>query len=138
MRLGVCFFFFFPARKTKCDGVHPTCSSCARRSLACEYVNDKNNHHRDGDTSSGSGRKGVGAGRRPSMTSKVTPATPAPDYSNIPSPPSSRMFPHTPADVYERRDTVMINNSPDADLKRPLEHIDSQPLRPSKKMRLSP
>ncbi|KAI0050399.1 hypothetical protein FA95DRAFT_1487389 [Auriscalpium vulgare] len=28
------------ARKTKCDGTHPTCSSCARRSLACNYVND--------------------------------------------------------------------------------------------------
>jgi len=30
------------ARKTKCDGGHPTCSSCARRSLACNYVNDPN------------------------------------------------------------------------------------------------
>ncbi|KAI0057819.1 hypothetical protein BV25DRAFT_1830736 [Artomyces pyxidatus] len=30
------------ARKTKCDGAHPTCSSCARRSLACNYVNDPN------------------------------------------------------------------------------------------------
>ncbi|KAI9456158.1 GTP binding protein [Russula earlei] len=30
------------ARKTKCDGGHPTCSSCARRSLTCNYVNDPN------------------------------------------------------------------------------------------------
>ncbi|KAI0036459.1 hypothetical protein K488DRAFT_11043, partial [Vararia minispora EC-137] len=30
------------ARKTKCDGLHPTCSSCARRSLQCNYVNDPN------------------------------------------------------------------------------------------------
>ena len=29
-----------PARKTKCDGGHPTCGSCARRSLQCNYVND--------------------------------------------------------------------------------------------------
>ncbi|KAI0259802.1 hypothetical protein BC834DRAFT_926130 [Gloeopeniophorella convolvens] len=28
------------ARKTKCDGGHPTCTSCARRSLQCNYVND--------------------------------------------------------------------------------------------------
>lgn len=30
------------ARKTKCDGGHPTCSSCLRRSLTCNYVNDPN------------------------------------------------------------------------------------------------
>ena len=30
------------ARKTKCDGQHPTCSSCERRSLACNYVNEPN------------------------------------------------------------------------------------------------
>ncbi|VDC04445.1 unnamed protein product [Peniophora sp. CBMAI 1063] len=28
------------ARKTKCDGQHPTCASCARRNLTCNYVND--------------------------------------------------------------------------------------------------
>ncbi|KAH9947586.1 hypothetical protein B0H21DRAFT_778411 [Amylocystis lapponica] len=28
------------ARKTRCDGAHPVCGSCARRSLACNYVND--------------------------------------------------------------------------------------------------
>ncbi|KZV73750.1 hypothetical protein PENSPDRAFT_749794 [Peniophora sp. CONT] len=28
------------ARKTKCDGQHPTCASCARRNLSCNYVND--------------------------------------------------------------------------------------------------
>ncbi|KAF5369461.1 hypothetical protein D9758_002738 [Tetrapyrgos nigripes] len=131
---------FCRARKTKCDGAHPTCSSCARRSLACEYVNDRGNHNRDGDSASGSGRKGAGTGaglRRPSMASKATPATPAPDYSNIPSPPSSRMFPPTPADAYERRDIIMIN-TPEADLKRPMEHIDAQSLRPTKKMRISP
>ncbi|PCH40059.1 hypothetical protein WOLCODRAFT_136630 [Wolfiporia cocos MD-104 SS10] len=28
------------ARKTRCDGAHPTCGSCSRRSLPCNYVND--------------------------------------------------------------------------------------------------
>lgn len=28
------------ARKTRCDGAHPTCGSCSRRSLRCNYVND--------------------------------------------------------------------------------------------------
>ncbi|KAI9058281.1 hypothetical protein FKP32DRAFT_1606743 [Trametes sanguinea] len=31
---------FCRARKTRCDGAHPTCSSCSRRSLRCNYVND--------------------------------------------------------------------------------------------------
>ncbi|KAI0365745.1 hypothetical protein BV20DRAFT_1038796 [Pilatotrama ljubarskyi] len=31
---------FCRARKTKCDGEHPTCGSCSRRSLRCNYVND--------------------------------------------------------------------------------------------------
>lgn len=35
-------FFRGTARKTKCDGLQPTCSSCARRSLQCNYVHDNN------------------------------------------------------------------------------------------------
>ncbi|KAI0354920.1 hypothetical protein OH77DRAFT_1404125 [Trametes cingulata] len=31
---------FCRARKTRCDGAHPTCGSCERRSLRCNYVND--------------------------------------------------------------------------------------------------
>ncbi|KAH9854643.1 hypothetical protein C2E23DRAFT_726170 [Lenzites betulinus] len=31
---------FCRARKTRCDGAHPTCGSCSRRSLRCNYVND--------------------------------------------------------------------------------------------------
>ncbi|EIN12975.1 hypothetical protein PUNSTDRAFT_131205 [Punctularia strigosozonata HHB-11173 SS5] len=30
---------FCRARKTKCDSVHPTCASCARRQLPCSYIN---------------------------------------------------------------------------------------------------
>lgn len=29
------------ARKTKCDGAHPACSSCARRTLPCNYNHDE-------------------------------------------------------------------------------------------------
>lgn len=31
---------FCRARKTRCDGEHPACGACSRRSLACSYVND--------------------------------------------------------------------------------------------------
>lgn len=30
------------ARKTKCDGAHPACASCARRQVTCLYVQDTN------------------------------------------------------------------------------------------------
>ncbi|KLO12962.1 hypothetical protein SCHPADRAFT_387208 [Schizopora paradoxa] len=33
---------FCRARKTKCDGVNPSCSSCARRQLPCSYVTEPN------------------------------------------------------------------------------------------------
>ena len=35
------YTFFFLARKTKCDGAHPACASCARRQLDCIYVYDQ-------------------------------------------------------------------------------------------------
>ncbi|KAI0648118.1 hypothetical protein C8Q79DRAFT_1008469 [Trametes meyenii] len=31
---------FCRARKTRCDGAHPSCSSCSRRKLSCNYVNE--------------------------------------------------------------------------------------------------
>src|SRR5262249_31667524 len=40
------------ARKTKCDGAHPACQSCTRRSLPCSYIHDA-------PTSSGHGHKKV-------------------------------------------------------------------------------
>jgi hypothetical protein len=50
---SVVSFFFCPyvARKTKCDGQHPTCQSCERRKLDCSYVNE----------SSGRGKRGHAA-----------------------------------------------------------------------------
>ncbi|KAJ3791245.1 GTP binding protein [Lentinula aff. detonsa] len=115
---------FCRARKTKCDGAHPACSSCARRSLSCSYVTDR--------------RSGGDKARRAS-TSKVAAAAqrppPTPQLDYIPSPPSSRMAP-TPStgvsDMYERRDVIMADH--ESDLKRSAEYMDN--LRPPKKMRV--
>ncbi|KAJ3716849.1 GTP binding protein [Lentinula raphanica] len=117
---------FCRARKTKCDGAHPACSSCARRSLSCSYVTD---------------RRSAGDKRRASTSSKAAtttaqrppPPTPMSDY--MPSPPSSRMVP-TPStgvpDLYERRDVMVADQ--EGDLKRSSEYMDN--LRPPKKMRV--
>ncbi|KAJ7737322.1 hypothetical protein B0H16DRAFT_105837 [Mycena metata] len=48
---------FCQARKLRCDGIHPACSNCARRSLPCTYVRDSERkaplvvitRHRDGE-----------------------------------------------------------------------------------------
>ncbi|EGN98218.1 hypothetical protein SERLA73DRAFT_91480 [Serpula lacrymans var. lacrymans S7.3] len=66
---------FCRARKTKCDGAHPACSSCARRSLPCNY-----NH----ESSAQNGTAQKKGGRRAS-TSK---AGPGPGSDNI-SPPTN-------------------------------------------------
>jgi hypothetical protein len=111
---------FCRARKTKCDGAHPSCSSCARRSLSCSYVTD---------------RRGGKEARRSSMTNKAAPqhqpSPLQPDY--IPSPPSSRMVP-TPssADMYDRRDVMIAGQ--ESDLKRSQDYMDAS--RPPKKMRV--
>lgn len=47
---------FCRARKTRCDGEHPACGACSRRSLACSYVNDP--------------LTSMGAGAGPSSTGK--------------------------------------------------------------------
>ncbi|KAJ7600633.1 GTP binding protein [Mycena floridula] len=104
---------FCRARKTKCDGAQPACSSCTRRSLSCNYVHDAS-------TNGSSARK---LSRR-SSTSK-----PPPD-----SPPSSRMIP-TPVSAtggYDPRDDN-IKIETEQDLKRPLGYSD---MRPIKKMRM--
>ncbi|PPR04093.1 hypothetical protein CVT24_010666 [Panaeolus cyanescens] len=89
---------FCRARKTKCDGAHPACASCARRQLDCNYVHDTNNG------SNGTGQKKA----RRASTSKglVTEASP-----QSASPPSSRMIPtpSTANDVHEIRETLEEN-----------------------------
>ncbi|KAF9077737.1 hypothetical protein BDP27DRAFT_1379480 [Rhodocollybia butyracea] len=120
---------FCRARKTKCDGAHPACSSCARRSLSCSYVTDRR----------GGGNKKDSEARRSSMSNKaaaqVAQRPPPPPSDYIPSPQSSRMVP-TPStgmsDMYERRDVMVAEQ--DGDLKRSPEYIDA--LRPPKKMRV--
>jgi hypothetical protein len=63
----------YVARKTKCDSVHPTCSSCARRQLPCSYINP------------GSGR---GAGSADSRTKEESnPSSP----SSSPPPSADRV-----------------------------------------------
>lgn len=49
------------ARKTRCDGEHPACGACSRRSLACSYVNDPSPSVGGGPGPSNTGkRKSVG------------------------------------------------------------------------------
>ncbi|KAF5382563.1 hypothetical protein D9615_002864 [Tricholomella constricta] len=109
---------FCRARKTKCDGAHPACASCARRSLPCNYVHDTG--------ASGQGQK---KGRRAS-TSK-----PPIDSPHSVSPPSSRMVPtpSTGADGYDHRESD-LHAKGELDLKRPLDY--SEAARPPKKMRM--
>ena len=117
-----CLHYFFLARKTKCDGAHPACASCARRQLDCNYVHDPS-------TSNGPGQKKL---RRPSSSSK--PPTTG-DSPHSLSPPSSRMLPTplTGNDAHDIREVDMHLNE-EVDLKRPLEYPDVH--RSAKKMRM--
>lgn len=110
--------FFFPARKTKCDGAHPACSSCARRQLDCNYVHDS--------IPNGSPQKKA----RRLSTSKATTGE-----THSVSPPASRMLP-TPSSAIDTRNSrqVDIRLDGDVDLKRPLEYPEMH--RSPKKMRM--
>ncbi|KZT73719.1 hypothetical protein DAEQUDRAFT_721168 [Daedalea quercina L-15889] len=58
------------ARKTRCDGAHPACGSCSRRSLPCNYVNDPS-------TSRARGRAAAGTpGPSGSTSSRSSPSVP--------------------------------------------------------------
>ncbi|KAJ6585029.1 hypothetical protein B0H19DRAFT_1107745 [Mycena capillaripes] len=105
---------FCRARKTKCDGAHPSCSSCARRLLPCNYVHDSSN---------GNGQRK--ASRRAS-TSK--------DSLRSNSPASSRVLPTPSSAGYEHREDVLIEG--EMDLKRSLEHADAGRPSPSKKIKV--
>ncbi|KAF8903132.1 hypothetical protein CPB84DRAFT_1774939 [Gymnopilus junonius] len=113
---------FCRARKTKCDGAHPACASCARRQLDCNYVHE----------SSGPSGPGQKKARRPSTSKAHTAESPR----SI-SPPSSRMIP-TPStagnDIHVLREADMHTNG-EVDLKRPLEY-GSVDMRYHKKMRM--
>ncbi|KAK0202009.1 GTP binding protein [Desarmillaria ectypa] len=103
---------FCRARKTKCDGAHPACSSCVRRNLLCNYVNDRNG--------------GDPLRKPPKRASNAHPSSP--------SPPSSRMVP-TPLSAKEGNDYILyVEGEGEYDVKRMMEHTDIN--RPSKKMRI--
>jgi hypothetical protein len=44
------FFFDSVARKTKCDGGQPACTSCARRQVLCSYAHDPSKRRRTATT----------------------------------------------------------------------------------------
>ena len=58
---------FRTARKTRCDGVHPSCGSCARRSLPCNYVNDREGNNPKGRPKTNAGPPAAGTSAVPSM-----------------------------------------------------------------------
>ncbi|KAI0712103.1 hypothetical protein C8Q76DRAFT_621658 [Earliella scabrosa] len=68
---------FCRARKTRCDGAHPTCSSCARRSLRCNYVNDPTKRSKSSGSGSGSG-SGSASGATPPDVSASTSSRSSP------------------------------------------------------------
>ncbi|KAF8558243.1 hypothetical protein OG21DRAFT_1474968 [Imleria badia] len=115
---------FCRARKTKCDGAHPACSSCARRSLPCNYNHDSSNN--------GANKKG---GRRASLSSKVPPTVVPPSVHSPPtqSPPSSTVV----GDVRYQNGTPLQDTpgeSMDVDLKRKIDDIE--PSQIQKRMRV--
>ncbi|OCH91216.1 hypothetical protein OBBRIDRAFT_812261 [Obba rivulosa] len=62
---------FCRARKTRCDGAHPTCGSCSRRNLSCNYVNDPTNNPRARSKNNGNTPSGPSA----STSSRSSPTT---------------------------------------------------------------
>ncbi|KAH0832112.1 hypothetical protein J3R83DRAFT_13021 [Lanmaoa asiatica] len=115
---------FCRARKTKCDGAHPACSSCARRSLPCNYNHDSSNN--------GANKKGS---RRASLSSKVPPSVVPPSVHSPPtqSPPSSTVV----GDVRYQNGTPLEDTpgeSMDVDLKRKIDDIESSQIQ--KRMRV--
>ena len=113
----------FTARKTKCDGAHPACSSCARRSLPCNYVHDSNTN--------GAQKKGA----RRASTSRVATATvhqsrspPTGTHTPLSAPPAPSNVP----DGYRHRDDSA--HEAEIELKRIVE--DPEAGRPLKKMRM--
>lgn len=114
-------FMVFIARKTKCDGAHPACSSCARRSLPCNYNHDSSNN--------GANKKGS---RRASLSSKVPPSV-VPSSVHTQSPPSSTVV----GDVRYQNGTPLEDipgESMDVDLKRKIDDIE--PSQIQKRMRV--
>ena len=63
------------ARKTRCDGGHPACGSCARRSLPCNYVNDPSSGNPKGRPKTAGAAASAGPSAPPSSRSSPTAQT---------------------------------------------------------------
>ncbi|KAF8627468.1 hypothetical protein AX17_006280 [Amanita inopinata Kibby_2008] len=109
---------FCRARKTKCDGAHPACASCARRSLPCNYVHDNN----------------PGSGLAQKRNRRSSSSKPRAESPRSVSPPSSRLIPlpSTAQDGYIALDGDKHLDG-EIDMKRSVEYSDG---RPTKKMKV--
>ncbi|EKM79284.1 hypothetical protein AGABI1DRAFT_39848, partial [Agaricus bisporus var. burnettii JB137-S8] len=106
------------ARKTKCDGAHPACASCARRQVVCLYVHDVNGN----------------ASRDPSSGAASSLKKQDDDSPRSLSPPSSRMLmTPTTAEMDLKRPLPMEHLDRDVDMRSPHDGID---MRAVKKMRM--
>jgi len=115
---------FVIARKTKCDGLHPACSSCIRRSLPCNYVHD--------GQANGTGQK---RGARRASTSKIPTGTSS-SHSHSPSATSHTTThlaptPSSASEGYRHRDSI-----PEGELELKRSMDDMSDIRPIKKMKL--
>lgn len=135
---------FCRARKTKCDGAHPSCASCTRRSLPCNYVHDA------GATTPGAGGVGncaTSTTKKGGRRTKTRPESPTDSQSQSMtpsslSPSSSKMVP-TPS-TYEAETGAGegdLKRSGDGELmEREREHgagaRDGRRPPPAKKMKL--
>ncbi|TCD62681.1 hypothetical protein EIP91_006574 [Steccherinum ochraceum] len=122
-------------RKTKCDGGHPTCGSCARRSLQCNYVNDPTGANPKGRPRTAPGRGTTPAATAPSASGSTSLRS-SPTVSLHPLPSSNAA-----ASIYLRHldsnnpHSQAESGDPPSDLKRPLD-LDARMPISNKKMRI--
>ncbi|KAG1746014.1 uncharacterized protein EDB91DRAFT_1120238 [Suillus paluster] len=117
---------FCRARKTKCDGAHPACSSCARRSLPCNYNHDS--------SASGANKKGA----RRASTSKATAPQLSQHPPSVQSPPANSPPSSTVVGDSRYSTGKSSEENPgepmDVDLKRKMD--DMEPSHIQKRMRV--
>ncbi|KAI0304527.1 hypothetical protein B0F90DRAFT_1625716 [Multifurca ochricompacta] len=117
------------ARKTKCDGGHPTCSSCARRSLTCNYVNDPNNPNVPG----GPRRKGSTAASEPVSTVSSGPVSAGPSSASAASVASTSASASGSGSLYNLHEQREDERERER-VERERERVENQP--PSKRIRV--
>lgn len=102
--MGVFIKKIILARKTKCDGGHPTCSSCARRSLTCNYVNDPS-------APGGPRRKSSAAASEPASAVSSGPVSAGPSSASA-SASASGYNMHEDDRVEQERERERVENQP--------------------------